>query len=713
MGLWAQVAAFPRKAYVWPDAPVWDAQWSADTSQGTLVLEDERSIRIRNAKPQFMAVFFERRQVIRFATMRDIVTNTRFALPESLDPFYDQRLTPWTERNLRPSPQWLNVRLDHFAARVVRPDGSWTEVPVTNTIERSEVRAFRTIETAWNYHVDLQDIKPGDVVEVRWKYMVPYDSNWPSSRGWREFAWMDNWARLTNWRFFFHGTLPIRHQRTELLYHVKHALVLGGTAAPERNEENGEVVARWEYRDLPDCLDEVGIRPVEDLPYVTVRMQPDDPRYWRRDRLSGIPYQQPYWLQVVRYREARAFWWRQVSLKRVPDRQNRLVQEFVEQVTAGLPDTLGALRMARIHDRIAERFTYQDDRLWYLDLDEGLQRLGDQVNEQRIREISRYDLYSKLINALHMDYSTAYVLDKRIGALDDRYTTPLWDSEFLFGLHNGQQVMWMHPKRTRQGLLADELPFYWQGTAALAVDLDLLLEDIPPPAVFVDLPEGEPRDNVRGTEYVLDIDVDQPTVEAKARVLLSGQFSTLGRAAYLDAPIDSTVDPRYGKRAQDLQGVQIRSWTNDSVDTDPPFRFRAWGEVQLPQPAHAQADSMYRIDLGPFFAHVAAQGFMAEGRELPFHWDYPQDDHFVVDLYFRQRVELVDSASFDRSFSTPNATLERTVHRLSDGGLRVESRLHVTGEREAVRDAAALEQLLQGALSEDAVLQFRRSPSTP
>jgi hypothetical protein len=95
-----------------------------------------------------------------------------------LDPPYDQRDTPWAISAMkRRVPLWFNVRLDHFAARIIRPDGTWGEVGAFAKVDRQQVQTFRTMETAWTYVLDLQSIVPGDVVEIRWKYMVPYDVN--------------------------------------------------------------------------------------------------------------------------------------------------------------------------------------------------------------------------------------------------------------------------------------------------------------------------------------------------------------------------------------------------------------------------------------------------------------------------------------------------------------------------------------------------------
>ncbi|MCB0782692.1 MAG: hypothetical protein KDC02_00400, partial [Flavobacteriales bacterium] len=118
---WAQDLSVLEKAYDWPVGTVWDAAWSTGDTNVTEVLSDELSIRVRNEKPEYIALFFERHRIIRFADTAGIVAHARITLPESLDPMADRSFQPLGEELV--CPWWFNVRLDHFAARKLRPDG--------------------------------------------------------------------------------------------------------------------------------------------------------------------------------------------------------------------------------------------------------------------------------------------------------------------------------------------------------------------------------------------------------------------------------------------------------------------------------------------------------------------------------------------------------------------------------------------------------------
>lgn len=681
------------------------------TTSGSEVLEDDLSIRLRKTKPEFFALFFERRKVVRFASEEDIIQHAGVVLPESLDPPYDDMYVAWNERGAASRPRWLNTRLDHFVARVIRPDGSWKELPVKAMLEEEQLMTLRTYETVWNYVLDVQGISVGDHIEFRWKYMLPYDYNWPHTFGWRGLEWMDNWARLTSWRVFFHGDLPIRKQRVEVLYHVLHGMEMGGAKPDEVKEEGRMIRCVWNNRDLPGCIREVNARPANDLPHIVMQLVPEDFRYWRSDRLTGLPFPQPYWLQVIRYREYRAFWWWRIGRKNLPDRQTALMKEFIRR--EGGNDTLASARMKRLHDNIAQQFSYEKDMLWYMDKDMSVQRLGEQVSEKRIRDNSRYDLYARLLNTMGLDHVTGYVLDKRVGLMSDIYFTPMWDSEYLFGARGEDGVLWMHPKRTRIGRLANELPFYWQGTPALLSNLDLIIDDVPPPPLFVDLPVDDPAGNVRGTEYTIDVDLDKGTMNGEVKVFLSGQFSTMCRAAYQEAAIDSTVDPLYGWRPTDAYGVRPTTWSPGDLSTDPPFRFRTSARIALEEFLVQSADSTYTIDLASLISHVVPTSFRAEDRTLPFYWDFPQLDRYRVELRFDQDVEIMNAATLATFESSGNASLERRSQARSARVFQFESELYVTDEKEGASNFQGLERVLTAAARDQLVVHLKKAIVEP
>jgi len=696
--------------HAWPDVDPWDRSWQVDPDRSS-ILEDELVIHVRNLQPRFLALFFHRRKVIHFATQEDVARFSRFTLPESLDPLYDGRGRAYGSDLMAARPLWFNVRLDDLAARVIRPDGTWAAVDVSMVTELEQVRTFRTMEPAWTHMVDLRTIAPGDVVELTWSYMVPYDMNADRTQGWRAFAWPDNWTRTTSWRILFHHALPIKHQTVRLDHDLRHGIVIGGTSFYDVQEDRNKRSIRWEHHDLPGCLDEVNADPTADLPYASITFEPDDQRYWTFDRLSGVPYRQPYWLYVLRMREQRAFWWRRVAQKNVPDKQNQLFNDFVDATIAGIPAKDRLRRVVTLHNRIAEEFTYSNDSLWYQDRDQGLARFGDQVTDGRIREMARYDLYAKLLYAIQENHATAYVMDRRVGKLDARWLTPLWESDLLFGVDAANGVLWLYPKRGPVGYWAGELPFYWEGTPALVMNERIRITDAPPPPLFVDLPKGMKGGTQRVIETTIDT-ADAPNGSTGTqRVLLSGQFSTLGRGSYEQLPVDRTVHPNYA--APTVPGSPRHvPWKILSSSHVAPYRVQAERGLAEARVMEPDLDGSYTIDARMLVHHAVPPPFDPGMRELPFYWDCPQDDRIIVDLHFERPMELVGTLP-DHWVSSSHASISQRFTLVDPHHLQFESRLVVSGEREEVTFAADVAAILRVAAGEASVVRLRPVSGTP
>ncbi|MBK8340955.1 MAG: hypothetical protein IPK99_13575 [Flavobacteriales bacterium] len=96
----------------WGTGPVWEPSWTSSNTNDPEVLDEALSIRLRNIKPEFLSVFFERRRVIRFTDQASIRTYGHVSLPESLDPLFDRQLSSPADPNGQARPLWFNVRLD-------------------------------------------------------------------------------------------------------------------------------------------------------------------------------------------------------------------------------------------------------------------------------------------------------------------------------------------------------------------------------------------------------------------------------------------------------------------------------------------------------------------------------------------------------------------------------------------------------------------------
>ncbi|MBK9176461.1 MAG: hypothetical protein IPM46_08990 [Flavobacteriales bacterium] len=69
------------------------------------------------------------------------------------------------------------------------------------------------------------------------------------------------------------------------------------------------------------------------------------------------------------------------------------------------------------------------------------------------------------------------------------------------------------------------------------------------------------------------------------------------------------------------------------------------------------------MELQPFFAHAVADGFRAESRDLPFHWDFQQSDRFIIDLEFTAGGGNGPHGIAGRMELPERAHLARAAHR--------------------------------------------------
>ncbi|MCB0794674.1 MAG: hypothetical protein KDB88_08045 [Flavobacteriales bacterium] len=692
----AQDISALRRSVDWSEVPVPKQVFAELSPDGrTEVMRDELSVRMRNIKPEFFTLFFERMRVIHFGNETDVARHSRFVIPESLDPPMDGQYLPHEERALRNGALWYNVRPDHFGARVVRPDGTWNELSFLIEVLRDTIRTLMTNEVAWSYALDISPVQPGDVVQVWWKYMVPYDASTPYARGWRGPLWTDNWSRLTSWRIFFHDEIPIREQRIEVKYDLRQGVSFSGMPPLHQEVNDNEAMVSWERAFLPGCMDEVNARPGSDLEHIVIRIDLDDPRYWRREWLSGVGLQYPYWNLVLRRREANALWWKRVARKNVPDNQNQLFKAFLARIAGATRDVSSPLRVARVHDHIAAHFEVDMDDAWYNDEDLRLQRIGDQVTEGRIGFRSRYDMYAKLIDHYFLNYHTAYLLDSRVGEFTDHFLTPLWENEFLFGILFQDGTLWMHPKRTRNGWFVNELPFYYEGTRAFITDVSDLWFAEPLAASFVDLHDLPNEQDRRYASSQVTVDLATGSVHVEAEIRLRGQFSTLCRGTYLYDERDSTVMPVYGHRLDRIEGATNIRLDPGSPSNKFPFPLTVKVSMDLEGRLLDEGEGTFALDLSGLLHHAVPKGFVALGRDLPFHWDFIQQDLQHIDVRFSAPVSLLPGDSVYEEHRSGSASYAFEILQAGGTDVSIASDLNILAAVERGPDYQALEDLLQ------------------
>ncbi|QQR85348.1 MAG: hypothetical protein IPJ76_12090 [Flavobacteriales bacterium] len=656
--------------------------------EGADVLSDSLRIAFRRARPEFITVFFERHQVLRFGNAEAVGRYTAFSLPESLDPPYDHQDLPLARRDSLPRPIHFNTEVVFCRARKLGAQADTGALPIDGRVIRQRVKHGERFHEVWSYGVNVLGVQPGDTIEVQWKYSVPF---------------LENAGRFNAQRIFFHGAL-YKH-RNHLLLEADGAQGIRhwGIPADSVSEHRGTTSTYWNLRGLVPVADEVGARWHTELPHLVIGTLQDAQFNTHRTR-SGLWVDVPYWVQAIRRREANAFWWRQVALKNVPDAQTERMKDFIER----FPGTSGVDRMRRMHNTIANDFLFQLDDAWFDNKDLENQRMGDQLRDGRLREISRYDLYSKLIAMMRTKYWTAYLMDSRVGALSLDWLSPVWNNEWTFLLRDGDEPLHLYPKRSRHGLLAGEMPFYWEGTQALVGDVDKLWSDAelgakePIKPELVPIPSLTAAVNERRTDIRVEADLSSGLLKVEANILLAGQWSTLTRGAYLHGAVDSSVNVRYGHKLQDVPGARNVLVELGRLQEEAPYRMPIKVSFELPGRIVPQGDGRWTVDLRELVRHVVDTTFKAEGRDLSYWFDFAGLDLSELQVSFNRPVtatvvgakEELEAVSYTSNAEQPD---DRTV--------RLSSELRVMQCHVPPADAGQLEHLML-AVGSNTALRF-------
>ena len=147
------------------------------------------------------------------------------------------------------------------------------------------------------------------------------------------------------------------------------------------------------------------------------------------------------------------------------------------------------------------------------------------------------------------------------------------------------------------------------------------------------------------------------------------------------------------------------------TSTEAPFRFRKDQEVSATDFCVLEDGGIYTMDISKLIAHVVPHRLDTMQRYLSFYWDFPQTDHFVIDLHFSMPVEVMDLTQLQASASTANASYIITATRIAADHVRVESRFTVSNIEEQAYEISAIGKLCAAAALPDRMLRIREIPS--
>jgi hypothetical protein len=532
------------------------------------------------------------------------------------------------------------------------------------------------------YSFTIEDLNIGDVLEVDYAYSVMYSENVFS---------------LMTFRVFFHDDFPIL--KKDFVFTREKGLDTEiNSFFCEHQEEFGE---RYNFyylhlEDLDPFKHESGSRPYLALPHMIISIRPDEMVY-------TIPYTYveayiPFYVFGVSTREKRHLTIARAMVEGVNSKQYNQIRKFIRERTERIaPDETGYNKLYHVHNYIADNFEFDEDIEYYDRLDVRDERMGDYTSRGVIRDRSRYNLYVALIFGIDMNYFTAYLADKRTGAISQDYFEPTITNDNLFAiLLNNETIQFLYPKKERFGYYLNELPFYFEDVPVRLIHLNDYRDyksAIEARFRSVNTPPSNSNDNFRSQSTLVNVNLDDETVDFEVNISLAGQFSTLGRSAYIYGSYDKTVNRRYSTKFWEAISPDIvpYKFEKKSVSSDFPFKANFTASFRTRKCITEKNDTIY-LDLGGWFNHIVDKDLNAANRMLDYYPDFKYSDTYNYQVKFNKKVKVIDKLPILQINNDYGQLVMKCIQML-DGSIILYSKVTVTTQMVAAKDISFVEEI--------------------
>lgn len=606
----AQFLDFRKEPYNWDTVELVDFPLRDEYKRTpAVILNESQQMDMRMMNPALIRTYINRTIRVRYNDQKGIDEYSFFQLPESPDPLYHQTFRPYEHFYKPQAAPWLDSRVTYFSAAKLT-DSGFVEIDVRVNIDQRHLRSSDITTRLDTYGFQLLGLEPGDEVEIRYGVEVPYAKNW---------------FHFNSGRIFLDRAVPAQDLTFVFRHNSKMTASFGGVEPTETHDLDGQTELVWKQTDLPGTMREPNARQHLHVPYIEYLLNQNNNEFITLHALSRTPMQMSYWMHVLRYREKSAPGLYRLSRKKIMiDKQSRKVHEFIDEASRKIPDSLRVLKMLTIHNEIAREFEYQDDWAYFSDRDLGRERVGNFTESKILREISRYNLYVRILFKLKLPFYTYYTIDKRYGLINRTFESSLMFDPQYFLLPAPKGFHYLFPKLRDGGYLTDEIPFFHEGgTGILGTIYELFSNRFIPEIHLLETPVTPANLNHRRVSVNVDGNIFSDAASYSAIVQLSGQYSTMCRHAYSLGETDSTVAPVYAETIWKERSSSVKI-EEDLSDTYP-FVYR--GELSGKQSLEPflKEDTVF-LD-GRDVVHLLVTPIKND-RKLPYYLDFAGDDEF-------------------------------------------------------------------------------------
>jgi hypothetical protein len=596
------------------------------------IISEKNTIDIIGKKASFIVFSITKEIKFKVLSKQGIADFSKFTLPGTFDPSYIPHAP--IDRNI--TYAMSDLISNYFNASITTKIGAKKEAVIKKNIEgfrmvRPESQTYGRFN---KYIYQIENLEIGDEVVVKYNYDLKY---------------IENFAALSSFRVFFHDSYFKENYQLILKHHPNLSFEIdykNGAEPDSIHTTDEELVYYWDKTNLNPCMKEKGGRPYMSLPYFVFTVMP-------YELLYTLPYSfeeqfVPFYALFSSLREENHLDIARSVSQGVTSRQYSQINKFVKGQTQDiLSDSLGDIKLQKIHNTIVEDFKFDNDIPYFKKADTRDVRIGDYVSKQTIRDIGRYDLYVALLYKLDLFYFTAYLSDVRSGEISDKYFAPMYDSDYLFAVFlTNNNVQFLYPKKSDFGYYLNEIPFYFERSKARLVSLnDYQNYKVPinQEERLIDLPGSNVNENARKSFVQVMVNLDSLTAVFDARITLCGQYSTLTRGLYQLDYKDETVNKLYNKKIWEIdEKVQLIDHDVKVKKKVFPFTTAVNAQYKADNLISKRGDTL-SLDLKNCFNHIIYKDLKIEDRQLDFYPDFSGCDTYAYFVQFDKNIKLLKS----------------------------------------------------------------------
>lgn len=569
-------------------------------SQHDLVyLKNKKEFAFHGKTGEVQSFTISREAEIVILTQKGIKHFENFTFPEAIDPLYEDLAAPVRNHHKHFTIHKINA----FELRVKRENSYLATYNKFDKVTRDRFLDDATLayNASYKHHLNVKNLKIGDVIKLKYEITILYSENLIS---------------LRSWRLFIDELYPSEETELRIRYHkdLNIAFAFQNNGEPTKTYGKEEIILKWSAENLPGALSEPNGRPYLTLPYIEIFMN----------------NAQIYWPAKYRF-AVNHMLEDQMSIKLgYTGKQFQLLNHFNSKT---YNDNISKIqRLKQLSNKIATDYEYDNDSSFFSgDRLTYMPKFGGDLNNQKLRESNKYQIYNNLIFSSNVAYGALFLADVRTASISDYWMQPIYNSDFIFMPFTANESCFIYPKSQQCGCFADELPYFYENAIAEFVLVD--------PEVFpswksrhqkkfefVRMPSSSLDSNLRTTLLEIKLDEKSGDFQVNFNITLKGQFSTLYRPLYKCNEALLHSDSIYHKKL--WSDMEVNNLTYDTeVKTDSfPFTTIVSGAFTT--------KSLEKLHLHPEFE------ISPQMRTLPYYTDFVGRDNFAIKLNQSHLIDI-------------------------------------------------------------------------